>query len=314
MYRSDWAYILAGIVLSVVMGAGLFVLGSWRVSLSAPLYSYPSNAQQLVDSGLTGRPAPGSPSAPVAVDMVLVDGVQSTILFHLTQPLPATTPIQGGQQSDSFSVALHDDRGHSYPPRGGTVSEGGRAPLPPGLAGVLWQALHVPTPVRPPQGFVTFASLPVTAHAAVVAIAYANHRETIRVPVRLAALRGAVTTYPLRRAVARQGVAVRPQSLLMSRFSASAELAYSLDAPSFATGMPRARYSLADTRGHAVQGHGNFGRCSAPARTGAQMHCVEWVDFTSPSKGTRLTLTVTLSDPAGGALRGAPWRVPFAIP
>src|SRR3954447_7309255 len=66
----------------------------------APLYSYPPNARQLIAAGLTGRPVGQNLSGPATVDLVLVDGVQTTVLFH----------VAGGGGAIP-SLTLSDDHG-----------------------------------------------------------------------------------------------------------------------------------------------------------------------------------------------------------
>lgn len=166
----------------------------------------------------------------------------------------------------------------------------------------------------PAQGFMSYASLPSSAHAALLTVYYAGQAERVRVPLRLAALRTAVTTVAPGRVVSRSGATVRLTRV--SRAPGVGALSYTVDASAIAGGgMPMPRDTLSDNRGRSIPRSGGTGSCGMPTTRPARMSCAESWTFASPPRGARLTLTVALLNPSGrGALPGGPWRVPFTMP
>lgn len=130
----------------------------------------------------------------------------------------------------------------------------------------------------------------------------------------LGALGRMIRSVRVRLSVARSGVVLCLTRL--TRSAGGAVLDFTLDAPSFAAGLPLWREMLVDVRGHALAVSGSdTGTCSAPPSTGARMHCALGYSFTPLPRGTRLLFSVTLTGPTGrGVLPGAPWRLGFAMP
>lgn len=275
------------------------------------LYPYPPNARQLIAAGLTGRPSAGSLADPVAVDMALVDGTETTILYHVTRPVDPATASR--RMSLAPFIILRDDRGHVYQPRQGGMM-GGPIYYGSGWRGIVGGLLSLFRRADPAWGFVSYASLPSSAHAALLTVYYAGQTERVRVPLRLAALRTAVITVAPHRVVAGSGVTVRLTRV--SRAPGVGALSYTVTTPAIAGGgMPMPRDTLSDNRGRSIMWSGGSGSCGMPTTRPARMTCAESWTFASPPRGTRLTLTVALLNPSGrGALPGGPWRVSFTMP
>jgi hypothetical protein len=112
--------IIIGIVGCVALGV-LVVATRGHAAPTAPaaLYSYPPNAQQLIAAGLTRRPVGPNLSGPATIDLVLVDGVQTTVLFH----------VAGGATAMP-SLTLSDDHGRLYQPHVSSMGGSGFTMLP----------------------------------------------------------------------------------------------------------------------------------------------------------------------------------------
>jgi len=96
-------------VLGVVVGVVLFAVAGTAVPLALypgqstpPLDPAIPNERLLIARGLSGRPAPGQPISPIAVDRVVTDGATTYVQFHTTTAL--------GTSLDP-SPSLSDDRG-----------------------------------------------------------------------------------------------------------------------------------------------------------------------------------------------------------
>ena len=196
----------------------------------AALYSYPPNARLLIAAGLTGRPVGQNLSGPVTIDLLLIDGVQTTVLFH----------VAGGVAAMRY-LTLSDDHGRLYQWRSTSMSGSGFAmlPRPIGWRGALWDLLRLVPFLgagQPARGYAIFASLPPTAHTATVRSVSAGSAQALRIPLHLAALRTLTRTVVFRRRISRPGIVVTLQRV--SRGPGSAALVYTLDAPALASGTP----------------------------------------------------------------------------
>src|SRR5438552_2716670 len=157
--------IIIGIVGCVALGVLVVATRSHTAAPSpAPLYSYPPNARQLIVAGLTGPPVGQNLSGPATIDLVLVDGVQTTVLF----------PVAGGAAAMP-TLTLSDDHGRLYQPRASSMGGSGFAilPRPMGWRGALWDVLRLVPFLgagQPTRRYASFASLPPTVHTATVRI------------------------------------------------------------------------------------------------------------------------------------------------
>jgi hypothetical protein len=231
----------------------------------APLYSYPPNARQLIAAGLTGRPVGQNLSGPAPIDLLLVDGVQTTVLFH----------VAGGGAAVSF-LTLSDDHGRLYQPRSTAM-----LPRPTGWRGALWDLLRLVPFLgagQPARGHASFASLPPTVRAATVRIVSAGNAQAVRIPLHLAALRTLTRTVVFRRRISRHEMVVTLQRV--SRGPGSAALVYTIDAPASGSG-PRDGV-LRDARGHQLIPTGGAGTCRVPVGRAARMHCAQTVLLAPP--------------------------------
>jgi len=311
MRRSGKVYVLLAIVVGAALCAfAVFVIARRPTAAARPaLYPYPPNARQLIAAGLTGRPAAASPTSPVSIDMVLVDGIHTTLLFHVLEP---ANPQAGGHRHPFIPfITLRDDHGQTYQPQGGTMT-GLPVYVGSGWRGSVESLFAFFRPSGPARGDWSFASLPWTAHAAFITVTYAGQVERMRVPLRLTALKPVTTVTP-RITVTRGGVVVRLRRV--SRARGSAQLSYTLDTSLLGGGMPMLRDTLSSATGRSMLNFSGSGSCGVPAARPARMSCSEsWV-FAPPPRGTRLTLAVALLNPSGrGALPGSPWRVSFTMP
>jgi len=312
MRRSGKVYI---ILLAIFVGAALcasviFVIARRPTAASRPaLYPYPPNARQLIAAGLTGRPAAARPTSPVSIDMVLVDGIHTTVLYHVVEP---ANPQAGGHRHPFIPfITLRDDHGQTYQSQEGGMT-GGPVYVGSGWRGIVESLFAFFRPSGPARGFWSSASLPWTAHAAFVTVTYAGQVERMRVPLRLTALKPVTTVAP-RITVTRGGVVLRLTRV--SRAPGSAQLSYTLDTSLLTGGMPMLRDTLSSAKGRSILNISGSGSCGMPAARPARMSCSEsWV-FAPPPRGTRLTLAVVLLNPSGrGSLSGSPWRVSFTMP
>ena len=73
-------------LLLVAVAAGIALLTRLAVA-DVPLDSHIPHEQALIDVGLSGVPGPDQPTAPIAVDRVLVDGAATYVQFHRTGSL-----------------------------------------------------------------------------------------------------------------------------------------------------------------------------------------------------------------------------------
>ena len=309
MRRRGWGFALVARLVVGALIVGVAVTGlHGRAPAHTALFPYPPNARQLIAAGLTGRPRRGSRSAPVAVDMVLADGNQTTVLFHVTQEAQSTGPGRFAVPA----ITLLDDHNHGYDPRqgettGGVMSDGS------GPLGFLWQMVSVFVARQPATGYMAFAPLPPTTRMALVRVFYGGTVEWVRVPLHLAAL-GRLNAVTRPHAVAAgHGVVVRLARL--SRTVGSVQLDFTVDAPAFAITMPLVRDAVVDARGRALPSTDGSGSCGVPVQPKARMHCTQSLTFAPPPRGTRLWLSVSLVNGLGrSALPGGPWRVPFTTP
>ena len=298
-------YAIAGIGGLLVLSA---ILVAARVSPAPPssrsIPAYPPNARQLIAAGLTGRPAGSGVAGPIVVDLVLVDGTRTTVLFHATGPGDAVPPL-----------SLSDDRGRTYQPSGTSVWGSGLAMMrrPGGWQGVLWGlARLIPflDANRPAMGYASFPSLPPTVRAAIVQAG--RGAPAVRVPLHLAALGTMARTVVFQHSVSRQGLLVTLKEV--SRGPGSARIVYTVDAPVSSIGSPDAVLRDGLSRELSQLG-GSTGTCGIPAGHGARMRCDETALITPPPSGTLMRLIVTAAPaPGSGMLHGAHVVMPFRMP
>jgi hypothetical protein len=298
--------IIIGIVGCVALGVLVVVARRHAAPPSpAPFYPYPLNARQLIAAGLTGRPVGQNLSGPVTIDLMLVDGVQTTVLFHVT-----------GEGAAVPFLTLSDDHGRLYQPRSTAMGGSGFAmlPRPTGWRGALWDLLRLVPFLgagQPARGYTIFASLPPTVHTATVRIVSTGNAQAVRIPLHLAALRTLTRTVVFRRRISRPGMVVTLQRV--ARGPGSATLVYTIDAPALASGTPDG--VLRDARGHQVIPTNGSGTCRALVGRAARMHCDQTIVIAPPPPETPLRLIVMPRSSSGrGLLSGSSVVVSFRMP
>jgi hypothetical protein len=298
--------ILIVIVRCVALGVLVVVTRGHAAPPSrAPFYSYPPNARQLIAAGSTGRPVGQNLSGPATIDLLLVDGVQTTVIFH----------VAGGGAAIPF-LTLSDDHGRLYQPRSTSMGGSGFAmlPRPMGWRGALWDLLRLVPFLgagQPARGYAIFASLPPTVRTATVRIVSAGNTQAVRIPLHLAALRTLTRTVVFRHRIRRQGMVVTLQRV--SRGPGSAAVVYTIDAPALASGPPDG--VLRDARGHQLIPTGGSGTCRVPQGRAARMHCDQTIVIAPPPPGTSLRLILTPRPSSGrGLLAGSGVAVSFHMP
>lgn len=300
-------YTIAGLGGLLALSAILVAL---RVCPSSPsasaILTYPPNARQLIAAGLTGRPAGRGQTGAAIIDLVLVDGTQTTVLFHAA-----------GGGGVMPSLTLRDDAGRLYQPSGTSMSGSGLALMrrPAGWQGALWyllRALPFLGANQPAKGYASFASLPATVRGVFVQNGFGRGAQAVRVRLRLTALRTMVATADLRRTIARQGIVVTLRQVV--RGAGSAQIVYMIDAPPFASGPLDG--VLRDGRGRELsQLSGSTGTCGMAVGKGARMRCDETALIAPPPTGTLVRLIVTKRLGASrGAGAGTAVVVPFTMP
>jgi hypothetical protein len=302
-------FAIVGIVACLALGA---LVVATRSHPSAPtpaaVYPYPPNARQLIAAGLTGRPVGQTSSGPVTIDLVLVDGMQTTVLCHAMSG-GATMPF----------LTLSYNRGRLYQPRVTSLGGSGFAMLrrPGGWQGFLWDLLRL-VPFaganQPARGYTSFASLPPTVRLAIIRIVSGGRTQIVRVPLHLAALRTLATTVVVRRRASRNGIVVTLRRV--THGAGSAQLVYTVDAPATGGGpLPGMQGTLSDARGHQLIPTGGSGTCGAAMGRTGRMHCDQTVLLAPLPKGTLVRLTVTMTPPSGrGVLSGSGVVVSFRMP
>ncbi len=153
----------AALLLLLVAAAAGISLAVRPVATSVPLDPHIPHEQALIDAGFAGTPGPGQPTAPFAIDRVLVDGAATYVQYHMA--VPVGTPLY---PLPALPI-LADDRGVPVPVFGGdrfsasgVSSESGWTLL---FALPAWVPWH-PTTVR--RFYVILPPLPAGARAAVL--------------------------------------------------------------------------------------------------------------------------------------------------
>jgi len=311
--KGRWVAVVAVVACLATGVVALTLHGASPASRPLSLYPYPPNAWQLIAAGLTGRPTSSASSGPIVVDMVLVDGLQTTVLYHATTSDMSAMPF----------LTLRDDRGRSYQQGSGGMSGSGFAMRPHvgGLQGFLWDVMRLipfPGSREPARGYASFASLPPTAHAAVVSIGLAGRTRVVRVPLRLSALSSATTTTVFNRRATWRGVVVT--LLHVTRALGTARIDFTIDVllsrgQRLPGQMPYAEGDLSDARGRLLAPSESSGSCGGPVGASTMMHCDETMSITPPAGGTPLRLTITVrSAPGSRTLPDSGAVVSFRMP
>ena len=248
---SRWP-VSAGVVACLALGVTTVVARERSSTAPVASYAYPPNARQLITAGLTGHPANQGSSGPVTIDMALVDGTQTTVLFH---------SVGGGGSVPSLT--LSDDRERVYRPLGAAMSGLGFAmlPRPRGWDGAIWDLLRIVPLVGPrltAQGYATFASLAPAVREAKVYVTAGGQTQAVRIPLRLTALRTLTVISATRRRVSAKGVVVTVTRV--TRGLGSAEVVYTVDTQPSLAGSPAG--VLRDARGGQLIPIGGWGRCA----------------------------------------------------
>jgi len=310
----------AGLLLSFVLVAAVLSLALYPINPGVPLDPGIPNEQALIDAGLSGSPAPGQPTAPIAVDRVLVDGAATYVQYHISGP--------GGPQGDPLPT-LSDDRG--VPVTGGSSSNRDDAPdwpLPfPLPAWLPWR----PSTIR--RGYLILPPLPLTAHAAILQFGVPHSTlgpgsgETVRVPLgprasilqRVAHPATTARAAGLTLALGDLGPAHLTYTYAPRGGPPSSDtqvhIAYSSRAtPGGAAFDPAGQ--LVDAAGHLVPTTALGADCATDAQS---LRCATTVVFPPQPPATRLTLTIRAVQvgawfaPLPRVTRG-PWRLPFTVP
>src|SRR5260370_4460537 len=121
------------LVLAVTVGVAVALFR--RVPSASTLEDQIPDEHALIAAGLSGVPAPGQPTRPLAVDRVVVDGAHTYIAYHYT-----VNPGRGFVPTPILT--LFDDRGNLLSAAGDVHCERTRAswPLPSWLP---WQPAAV---------------------------------------------------------------------------------------------------------------------------------------------------------------------------
>ncbi len=313
--KGRWFAVVAIVVCLALGVVALASRGQSSGHATLPLYPYPPNARQLIAAGLTGRPATSALSEPIVVDMVLVDGLQTTVLFHATTSDVSGIPF----------LTLRDDRGQLYQPQGGASMGGagfGMGSRSGGWQAFVWNMLQLVPFFRsreePVRGYMAFASLPPTAHAAIVSVGLAGRTPVVRVPLHLSALSSATATTAFNRRVTWRGVVVT--LLRVTRALGTAQIRYTMDVPlsrgqQLPGQMPYAEGTLSDARGRSLALTGLSGSCGGPVGASTMMHCDDTASIAPPTAGTPLRLTITVrSAPGSRILPNSGAVVAFRMP
>ncbi len=278
------------VVLVAAAGAAGMSLALRPAATGAALDPRIPNGQTLIARGLSGVPASGQPTAPIAVDRVLTDGAATYVQFHTTASL--------GRFPDIIPT-LFDDTGALMNYGGGAVTGDGT----PSWARLLpaW------FPWRPPpsllRGVATLGPLPLTARAAVLRF---PSGETVRVPLNLVALR---------RVRAYAGPLVSLVGLNL-RVTAARDTSLVLGFSPF--GDARGA-TLTDVRGHVVPLQNEGSECGGSGFVDTGLSCRQVWTYPPQQRGARLTLTIrsfaaTPNGAVTSAVGAGPWRLPVAIP
>ncbi len=172
-------------LLLVAVAAGIALLTRLAVA-DVPLDSHIPHEQALIDVGLSGVPGPDQPTAPIAVDRVLVDGAATYVQFHRTGSLSS--------QSDPIP-AIFDAQIYGAYYDGFSSSSGWTLPL----ALPSWVPWHPPTTQH---GYAILGPLPASAHGVVLQfdgpgrLNGLGRGETVRVPLGSVALTRWRITHP----------------------------------------------------------------------------------------------------------------------
>jgi hypothetical protein len=303
-----------GLLLLLLAAAAGIALLVRPAAAGVPLDPNIPHEQALIDAGLSSTPGLDQPTAPIAVDRVLVDGAATYVQYHMVAP--RSTP------SDPLPT-LVDDQGV---PVTGDAYSGVSSPsdwtLPVPLP--AWVPWH-PAPIQ--RGYIILAPLPATARAAVLQFGAPGGPpspgagETIRVPL-------GPRSIMLRR-VAYLRVTARAAGLTLAlRDLGVAHVTYTY-APRGGPSSPRGLSSYGLNGGHdptapllvAAGRAVPAAVLSTVCTTSADgLRCAITVVFPPQPPGARLTLTiraVQVSSPFARItqrpLQGL-WRLPFTVP
>ncbi len=285
----------AGLLLLLIAVAAGIAFAVRPAVADVPLDSSIPNERVLIARGLSSVPAPGQPTAPIAVDRIVTDGILTYVQFHMAWPATSAAarprPFLFSALSDGTGPPINTDRTMNLSPP--------RPELPLPLPS--WFPWH-PSTVR--RGVLTFGPLSPSAHIVVMQL---GNGETVRMLLNLDALRRVrAYTGPL---VRRAGLQLR----VAAARDTGLVLGYGLinDATSF--GDLRSA-TLRDAHGRMVPLIMQSGACSSSALPDVQLPCRRVWTYPLQPHGERLTLTIRSFAATTTPVGPGPWRLPFVIP
>ncbi len=299
--------LVAGLLALLVAVAAGIALAARPVAVDVSLDPRIPNGRVLVARGLSGVPAPGQPTTPIAVDRLVTDGILTYVQFHMASPATSAA----AQPLPFMFSALSDNTAPTGIGRGTNFGRNGS--LSPPASGL---PLPVPVPPlpswfpwRPPtvqRGLLTFGPLAPTARVAVLHFGLGTG-ETVRVPVNLAALRRARTyTGPL---VQRAGLQLR----VVAARDTGLVLGYEVIADATTMGDVRGA-SLRDARGRAVPLIPQNEACASGGLPDIQLTCRQVWTYPPQPHGERLTLSIRSVGGTTSPIGPGPWRLSFVVP
>ncbi len=307
--RARTSPLVVGLLLLFVAAAAGIARAVQPAVAGVPLDPHIPNGRLLIARGLSGVPAPGQPTAPIAVDRVVTDGATTYVQVHTSASLAPGSPFWS-----SFSPRLSDDTGTMVTSNWSLISASPQATLPalpfPVPSWFPWRSPSVVT-----RGTLVLGPLPPTARAAVLRFDQLGRGvgtgETVRIPLNLAALRQRrAYTGPL---VRRAGLELRVAAARDTGLVLGYELPDDLTSGVYLNGV-----TLRDARGRAVPRAVHVSdECASGGLPDVGLMCREVWAYPPQPHGARLTLTIrsfTSNTLPAGPIGPGPWRLPFVIP